>query len=45
MAAFDEADSHGSVKGGAIPSPATMFDDVFATMPAHLREQREQVGD
>ncbi len=43
--AFDEADSHGSVKGGAISSPSTMFDDVFATLPRHLREQRDQVGD
>jgi 2-oxoisovalerate dehydrogenase E1 component alpha subunit len=42
-AAFAEADSHGSVKTGAIPSPRTMFDDVFAVMPRHLREQREQV--
>ncbi len=43
--AFDEADSHGSVKGGAISSPSTMFDDVFATLPRHLREQRDQVAD
>ena len=43
-AAFAEADSHGSVKSGAIPSPRTMFDDVFDEMPRHLREQREQVG-
>ena len=26
--AFAEADSHGSVKSGVVPSPATMFDDV-----------------
>jgi 2-oxoisovalerate dehydrogenase E1 component alpha subunit len=44
-AAFAEADSHGSVKTGVIPSPRTMFDDVFAELPRHLREQREQVGD
>jgi 2-oxoisovalerate dehydrogenase E1 component alpha subunit len=44
-AALAEADSHGSVKSGVIPSPRTMFDDVFETMPRHLREQREQVGD
>jgi 2-oxoisovalerate dehydrogenase E1 component alpha subunit len=41
--AFAEADSHGSLKGGAITSPRTMFDDVYATMPRHLREQRDQV--
>ena len=43
-AAFAEADSHGSVKSGAIPSPRTMFDDVYKELPRHLREQREQVG-
>jgi 2-oxoisovalerate dehydrogenase E1 component alpha subunit len=42
---FDEASSHGSVKTGVIPSPRTMFDDVFAEVPRHLREQREQGGD
>ena len=44
-AAFAEADSHGSVKSGVIPSARTMFDDVFREMPRHLREQREQVGE
>jgi 2-oxoisovalerate dehydrogenase E1 component alpha subunit len=44
-AALAEADSHGSVKSGAIPSAPTMFDDVFHELPRHLREQREQVGD
>jgi 2-oxoisovalerate dehydrogenase E1 component alpha subunit len=42
-AAFAEADSHGSVKSGAIPSTRTMFDDVYEELPRHLREQREQV--
>jgi 2-oxoisovalerate dehydrogenase E1 component alpha subunit len=42
---FAEADSHGSVKTGVIPSPRTMFEDVFAELPRHLREQSEQVGD
>ena len=42
---FNEASSHGSVKTGVIPSPRTMFDDVFAEIPRHLGEQREQVGD
>jgi 2-oxoisovalerate dehydrogenase E1 component alpha subunit len=41
--AFAEADSHGSVKSGAVGSPKTMFDDVFAELPRHLREQRDQV--
>ena len=44
-AALAEADSHGSVKSGAVPSPATMFDDVYAELPRHLREQRDQVGE
>jgi 2-oxoisovalerate dehydrogenase E1 component alpha subunit len=42
-AAFREADSHGSVKTGAVGSPRSMFDDVYETLPRHLREQREQV--
>jgi 2-oxoisovalerate dehydrogenase E1 component alpha subunit len=44
-AALAEAESHGSVKSGAIPSPRTMFDDVYHELPRHLREQREQVED
>jgi 2-oxoisovalerate dehydrogenase E1 component alpha subunit len=43
-AAFDEADSHGSVKSGHVSDPRTMFDDVYAALPRHLREQRDQVG-
>ena len=42
--AFAEADAHGSVKSGVVPSPSTMFDDVYAELPRHLREQRDQVG-
>jgi 2-oxoisovalerate dehydrogenase E1 component alpha subunit len=41
---FDEADSHGSVKSGHITDPTTMFDDVYAELPRHLREQRDQMG-
>jgi 2-oxoisovalerate dehydrogenase E1 component alpha subunit len=43
--AFTEADSHGSVKTGDVGSARTMFDDVYAEMPRHLREQREKMGD
>lgn len=43
-AAFEEADSHGSVKSGSTTSPRTMFDDVYATLPRHLLEQREEVA-
>jgi 2-oxoisovalerate dehydrogenase E1 component alpha subunit len=42
--AFTEAESYGYAKGGLISNPATMFDDVYAVMPRHLREQREQMG-
>ena len=42
--AFAEADSHGSVKSGVTASPRTMFDDVYATLPRHLRDQRDQVA-
>ena len=44
-AAFEEADSHGSVKAGNVSDPHSMFDDVYAVLPRHLREQRDQVGD
>ena len=39
--AFAEAESYGSAKSGRLGSPASMFDDVFATMPRHLAEQRD----
>ncbi len=42
-AAFAEADSHGSVKSGHTSSPRTMFDDVYAHLPRHLIEQRDQM--
>ncbi|MGE4240949.1 3-methyl-2-oxobutanoate dehydrogenase (2-methylpropanoyl-transferring) subunit alpha [Ramlibacter sp.] len=43
-AAQKEAESHGTLLDGHIPSPATMFDDVYAEMPKHLRQQRQQLG-
>lgn len=43
-AAFAEADSHGNVKNGHVPDPHMMFDDVYAELPRHLREQRDQMG-
>ena len=42
-AAFQEASSYGSAKAGATSGPATMFDDVYSTLPPHLLEQRSQV--
>jgi 2-oxoisovalerate dehydrogenase E1 component alpha subunit len=44
-AAFDRAESYGSAKGGRLGSPGSMFDDVFAELPPHLVEQRQQVLD
>jgi 2-oxoisovalerate dehydrogenase E1 component alpha subunit len=43
--AFAEADSHGSVKTGDVGSALTMFDDVYAELPTHLREQRDRLGE
>lgn len=42
--AFTEAESHGSMKSGDIGDPRSMFDDVFAELPRHLREQRDRLG-
>jgi len=42
-AAQKEAESHGTLLDGHIPDPATMFQDVYAEMPAHLREQLKQL--
>ncbi|MGA9278434.1 thiamine pyrophosphate-dependent dehydrogenase E1 component subunit alpha [Ilumatobacter sp.] len=43
--AFAEADSHGSVKTGDVGNARTMFDDVYADLPRHLREQRDSMGE
>lgn len=43
-AAQKEAESHGTLLDGHIPSAATMFEDVYEQMPWHLREQRQQLG-
>jgi len=44
LAAQKEAESHGSLLDGQIPSAAAMFDDVYQDMPEHLRVQRQQLG-
>jgi 2-oxoisovalerate dehydrogenase E1 component alpha subunit len=44
IAAQKEAERHGSLLDGHIPSPAAMFDDVYRDMPEHLRLQRQQLG-
>lgn len=43
-AAQKEAESYGTLLDGHIPSAATMFEDVFAQMPEHLRRQRQEMG-
>ena len=43
-AAQKEAESYGTLLDGHIPSAATMFEDVYAQMPEHLRRQRQQMG-
>jgi len=44
IAAQKEAESHGTLLDGRVPSAATMFEDVFRDMPEHLRRQRQQLG-
>jgi 2-oxoisovalerate dehydrogenase E1 component alpha subunit len=44
IAAQKEAEGYGTLITGPISSAATMFDDVYTTMPAHLRRQRQQLG-
>lgn len=44
IAAQKEAEQYGTMADERIPSPATMFDDVYKDMPAHLRAQRQQLG-
>jgi 2-oxoisovalerate dehydrogenase E1 component alpha subunit len=38
-AAQKEAESYGTLLDGHIPSAASMFEDVYKDMPAHLRGQ------
>jgi len=42
IAAQKEAERHGTLLDGRVPSADTIFEDVYAQMPAHLRRQREQ---
>ncbi len=43
-AAFKQAERHGTLQDGHIPPLATMFEDVYKDMPAHLREQLRQAS-
>lgn len=42
-AALKEAERYGSLAAGHMASAAAMFEDVYKDMPAHLRQQREQL--
>ena len=44
IAAQKEAEGYGTLATGPVPSPATMFDDVYKDVPAHLVRQRQQLG-
>ena len=44
-AALKEAERYGSLTDGHIPPLASMFEDVYRDMPAHLREQMVQAGE
>lgn len=39
-----EAEAIGTLQSGRRPSPKHMFEDVYAEMPPHLVEQRQQAG-
>ena len=43
-AALKEAERHGTLQDGHVPPLASMFEDVYRDMPAHLREQLRQAG-
>lgn len=43
-AAFKEAERHGTLLDGHIPPLASMFEDVYQEMPAHLRDQLRQAA-
>jgi len=44
ITATREAERHGTLGGDAYASAATIFEDVYHEMPAHLRRQRQQMG-
>jgi len=44
LAAQKEAERHGTLIDGHVPSAASMFEDVYKEMPEHLRRQRQQLG-
>ena len=43
-AAQKEAERYGTLADGMVRSPDKMFEDVYKVMPAHLRQQRQELG-
>ena len=43
-AAQKEAERYGTLADGHVQSPAAMFEDVYKDMPAHLQQQRQELG-
>jgi 2-oxoisovalerate dehydrogenase E1 component alpha subunit len=43
-AAQKEAERHGTLLDGHAPPIESMFEDVFAQMPSHLKDQLRQAG-
>jgi 2-oxoisovalerate dehydrogenase E1 component alpha subunit len=44
ISAQREAERHGTLHSGGKPSTRDMFEGVYATMPQHLRRQRQKAG-
>src|SRR5215203_4286153 len=44
IAAQKDAESHGTLHAGGKPSVKDVFEGVYATMPPHLRRQRQEAG-
>jgi 2-oxoisovalerate dehydrogenase E1 component alpha subunit len=44
LSAQREAEAHGTLHSGPRPSARDMFEGVYATMPPHLRRQRQEAG-
>jgi len=43
LAAWKEAQQYGTMTEGPFLDPSTMFDDIYAEMPAHLESQRRRM--
>ncbi|MGV5655906.1 thiamine pyrophosphate-dependent enzyme, partial [Burkholderia pseudomallei] len=44
LAAQKEAERYGTLADEHVPNVASIFEDVYKEMPAHLRRQRQQLG-